>query len=77
MTYMDVMQIHEFYRDFAALKEKDPTFENPNQDSQMCLRGEQIFENQAATQVSDFDTYRADLELMAESCKESSSNPSP
>jgi len=69
MTYMDVMRIHEFYRDFAALKEKDPTFENPNQDSQMCLRAEEIFENQAATQVSDFDTYKDDLELMAESCK--------
>ena len=75
MTYMDVMQIHEFYRDFAALKEKDPTFENPEQDSQLCLRLEEMSKNRAAKEVSDFDTYKDDLNLMAESCEESSSNP--
>jgi hypothetical protein len=77
MTYMDVMQIHEFYRDFAALKKKDPTFENIDQYSSMCKRFVKMSENLAARDVSDFDTYKDDLKLLAKSCEESNSNPEP
>jgi len=64
-----VMSAHEFYRDFVALKEKDPTFENPNQDSQMCLRLEEMNSHKIFKAVSDYDTHKDDLELLAESCQ--------
>ena len=44
----------------AVLKEIDPTFENPDQDSQMCLRLEEMSKKRAAKEVSDFDTYEVD-----------------
>ncbi len=72
-----VAEAQEFYRDFAVLKEKDPTFENPNEDSQMCVRLKNIESNQIAGEVSERDTYKDDLELLAESCEKLTENPSP
>jgi len=68
LTYMDVMEVHEFYRDFVALKEKDPTFENPDQDSQMCLRMKEMVVNKLVREVSDYDTYKDDIELLGDTC---------
>tara|TARA_R110002072_G_scaffold5495_5_gene35165 strand:- start:1330 stop:1818 length:489 start_codon:yes stop_codon:yes gene_type:complete len=64
-----VTEAQEFYRDFAVLKEKDPTFENPNEDSQMCIRLEEIEKNRIAGEVSERDTYKDDLLLLSQSCE--------
>tara|TARA_R110001592_G_scaffold222699_3_gene477922 strand:+ start:2279 stop:2794 length:516 start_codon:yes stop_codon:yes gene_type:complete len=68
MTYMDVMEVHEFYSDFVALKEKDPTFENPDQDSQMCLRINEMNVNNLVGEVSEYDTYKDDMKLLGDTC---------